>query len=186
MPDDPDGKKPSPYGVPVVALSERKSARPHRDHARPKSAADAPAFVEEEYTDKYDGEELRAMRARRPTRERLERLEDKHDELRDEFRREVGSMKVAIAGMGGQMEVIPRLVDAMESAIQNLQQREHVTFTAKVDVDKAAALDQIDARADARKVDTHKAKAKWDIITKVIAVAATITAAISTAIAAGC
>jgi hypothetical protein len=40
-----------------------------------------PAFVEEECTGKYDGDELKEARALRPTDKRLEKLEDKHDKL---------------------------------------------------------------------------------------------------------
>ncbi|HXH95575.1 MAG TPA: hypothetical protein VNH40_00060, partial [Gaiellaceae bacterium] len=36
-----------------------------------------PEFVDEEYTDRYAGEELRSMRERRPTPQRLARLEAK-------------------------------------------------------------------------------------------------------------
>jgi hypothetical protein len=47
----------------------------------PTPSPGVPAFIDEEITSQYAGEELRALRRKRPTDERIARLEDKHDKL---------------------------------------------------------------------------------------------------------
>jgi hypothetical protein len=140
----------------------------------------------EEITGTYEGEALRAARARRSTIERIARIEDKSDmhaqaleEIKAQQARhddKLSKIVVDVADMGGQFKVIPRLVEAMEKATDGLQQREHVTFTAKVDVDKAQALGEVKIR-----------QTKWQLAVKIVAVVGTIGTLISTAIAArGC
>lgn len=113
----------------------------------------APEFITDEVTGQYDDpEELAAARARRPVPDRLAKLEQKHDEFRDAVDKRLNAVEVAVASVGGEMKVIPRLVDAMQEATKALQQREHVTLTAKVEVDKARELDKVAASADRRKL----------------------------------
>lgn len=49
-------------------------------HPRAQSQPGVPSFIDEEYTGKYDGDELREHRSKRPTHARLDRLETKADE----------------------------------------------------------------------------------------------------------
>jgi hypothetical protein len=75
----------------------------------------------------------------------------------------------------------------MEKATTALQQREHVTFTAQVDVDKAQAIGRV-------KVDEAEGigaveikKAKWNMLLKIAAGLGALGTAIATALAAkGC
>ena len=178
MPDDP--KKPP--GVPTIRITETSRAVQHRDHRRqPEPEAATPVFVPEEVTGNYEGDELKKMRARRPTDERLTRLEDKHDVLDAK----VDGIAVDVAGMKGQFTVIPRLVDTMEKAIEHLQQRDHVRFTASVDVDKAKELSKVEIEALEKRdeVDADKAKRTW--ISKTLAIVSSIVATIATVVAAG-
>lgn len=121
------------------------------------------AIPEERFDDpvtgNYEGEELRAMREKRPPADRISRLEEKHDELV----KEVTETRLEVAAMSGKLEVLPRLVDLVEKAAD----AQHLTFTAKVEVDKAEKLDAIDAR-----------KAKRQLIAKVAGLAAVAGAAL--------
>src|SRR5262249_37993257 len=132
----------------------------------------------DEITGKYEGEELEERRARRPTPERILRLERKHDELAadvKEVRQDVKTVErhlceVAerVAHVDGQMEILPKVVDEMRLATRAMQEREHVTFTAKLDLDKAKALG--DQRvATQEKLDVIDArKARRRRVTKLI------------------
>lgn len=108
-----------------------------------------PVEVPDEVTGNYQGDELRDIRARRPTPERVQRLEEKHDALLaklDEHGERIGRVEVAVAGVGGKMEILPKLVESLQDATKAMQQREHVTLTAKVEVDKAEQIGQIETR----------------------------------------
>lgn len=162
-------------------MSDRKSGqRPgtHRDVLRPKTPpigiADQLAVPEDvpfETTDQFeDPEELAEMRARRPVPDRLGRLEEKHDEFRTKVEERLDKVENTVANFGGQMLVIPRLLDGLESATKAMQQREHVTFTSKVELDtakkladvdvgKAAQLDAVAAGSDKRKLKLKAAGA---------------------------
>ena len=87
--------------------------------------------------------------------------------------------------MRGQFKVIPRLVDAMENATKALQQRDHVKFTATVDVEKAKEMSKVETDTADKLLETAKKKAKLEWITKIIAIISTIGGVIATAIAAG-
>lgn len=127
----------------------------NRDHERPKTNPHGvPAFSAEEVTGQYEGDELRQARARRPTDQRIERMEGKHDELRGDFKTlaaHVGDLRESVGEMSGKLEVLPKLVDAIDRASDRVAQREHVTFTAQVDVDKAGKIAKIGDEADRRK-----------------------------------
>lgn len=91
-------------------------------------------FEREPITGNYEGEELQRMRReKRTTGERVDRLEMKHDQLVQD----VTETRVLVGEMRGELKVLPELVSVVKSVAQAGAQREHVTFTAKVDVDKA-------------------------------------------------
>jgi len=123
---------------------------PRNEDRRAKSEprAGAVEYVCDDVTGKYEGEELAIARSRRPTDTRIARLEDKHDALVAV----VGEMGQALGRVEGKLDVLPQLVDAVKDASDRAQQREHVTFTAQVEVDKAAKLDVIDARRQRRQL----------------------------------
>ncbi len=83
-----------------------------------------PAFVEEEATDKYEGEELARVRARRPTPERIGRLETKHDELA----KVVTETRVLVGEMNGKLEVLPELISIVRTSADHAAERERMTL----------------------------------------------------------
>jgi hypothetical protein len=93
-----------------------------------------PDELPDEITGQHEGEELQRLRSRRATPERISRLEEKHDQLAVA----VGRVGEAVAEMRGEMSILPRLVDALEKSA-------HVSLTARVDVDKARAMEPIEA-----------------------------------------
>ena len=135
----------------------------HRDHSnkprRPTPvsvAAVAPAqedggpaveMVTEEATGVHSGEALREIRAMRPTDMRLERLEDKHDALSEA----VGKMIGEVGEMRGELRVLPKLIEELSATARATQAREHVTFTAQVDVDTAKKVAHIHDKVDVKK-----------------------------------
>lgn len=162
----PGSRTPTPVGgVREQRAPTAPGVRDARDIYTPKSR-ELPAPHEfppdEDLTGQYDGEELARMRARRPTDKRLARLESKYDDLAEvvtETRLEVKETRGEIREMRGELKVLPELVDVLRQR----EAREHVTFTAKVEVDKAkehaqvevekaAKLDSIDAKKDRRKL----------------------------------
>jgi hypothetical protein len=122
--------------------------------------------------DQRHPEALHAARARRPTPQRFRKLEDKTDEIgkqlvqtRLDMAKEVGAIKGEVAGIKGELAVLPELVSLVKTSLENTQHRETVTFTAQVDVDtakKTAEIEKEAAIAQARetaKIDEAKAKA---------------------------
>ena len=100
-----------------------------------------PYEIPAEVTGVAEGDDLRRIRSRRPTAVRLERLEDKHDRL-DSI---VSSMGAAVGRIEGQLMVLPQLVEAVRDNADRANQREQVTFTASVEVDKAQKLGRVGA-----------------------------------------
>ncbi len=131
--------------------------------------------IEEEVTGQHSGEELRKMRARRTTGERVDRLEVKHDHSDakiDAHGERIGKLEVVVADFGGQMKILPDLVDTMKSATNALQRREDVTFTAKVGVHSAQALEEIEV-GKAGKLDViHAKQTRRERWTKILGIAA--------------
>lgn len=178
MPAD-DGRK-KPHVQPGLHVTERVVARQSvaRDVRRPDTHRPIPeVFEDEEGTGKYTGAELQEIRSRRPTDKRLERLE----QFKDEVIERLGGVEVQVAEMKGELKILPSLIETMQSATAAMQQREHVTFTAKVDVDKAQALDTVAARGDERKAKLTKLE--WG--TKAFAIVSSIVAIVATLVAAG-
>jgi hypothetical protein len=94
-------------------------ARKERDNG-------VPAEVWDEYTDRYEGEELKSLRATRSHDDRLTRLEDKHDSLVStvtETRVLVGETRV--------------LVGELKTAVDRSAAKEHATFIDELDAKKA-------------------------------------------------
>lgn len=89
-----------------------------------------------------DGDDLRRARASRPTAMRLERLEDKHDETR----RDVADLRAVVGKIDGKLDVLPQLVEAVKENADRVIQREQVTFTASVEVDKAKRIGDVKAK----------------------------------------
>lgn len=113
------------------------------------SAVPRPVESFDDITGKFEGEELRQMRrSKRDTDERIERLEVKHDSLV----KVVTETRLEVANMSGKLDVLPELVDAVRATAERTAQREHVTFTAQVDVDRAKALDGVEEKKDRRQL----------------------------------
>ena len=87
----------------------------------PTPVAGVPAFVSEEATGRYDGDELRAIRSKRPTDERIARLEDKHDELVAT----VTDVRVSIGAMSGKL-------DAFLGTISEERKQQHATEQVRI------------------------------------------------------
>ena len=141
-------------------------------------------FGAEEITGRYEGEELEEQRAARPPDERFGRLETKHDELRkdvekkhDELKKDVGDvrsdvkvlsshvsdMRSAVSGavgtLNGQEKLLTETLSIVKKTHDREADREHVTFTATVDVDRAKELAKVEVDKE-EKLDTIDAKKK--------------------------
>lgn len=120
--------------------------------ARKERDAAAPDFVAEECTDRLEGDELheaRVDRAKRDPAGRIAKLEAEQHETRKaigQTRDDVANLRVSVAEIRGDQKAANTSLSAIEKSLERVAQREHITFTAKVDVDKAQQLDAIDAR----------------------------------------
>ncbi len=146
-------------------------------------------FASEEITGRYEGEELEERRAQRPHVERIGRLEKKHDELKqdvekthDDLKRDVAEvrsdvktvsgqvsdLRAGVSGAVGKLDGQEKILGEMLSIVKMSAEREHVTFTATVEVDKAQELAKVEVGKERElaeievtkeeKVDTVKAK----------------------------
>ena len=141
-------------------------------------------FAGEEVTGRYEGEELGARRAQRPPDERFGRLEEKHDELKkdvekkhDELKKDVSDVRSDVKGLSGQVSDMRSAVSGAVGKLEGQEKlltetlsivkkthdreadREHVTFTATVDVDRAKELAKVEVDKE-EKLDTIDAKKK--------------------------
>ena len=141
-------------------------------------------FAGEEITGRYEGEELDTHRAQRPPDARFGRLEQKHDELKkhvekkhDELKKDVSDvrsdvkglsgqvsdMRSAVSGAVGKLDGQEKLLTETLSIVKKTHEREadrdHVTFTATVDVDRAKELAKVEVDKE-EKLDTIDAKKK--------------------------
>ena len=131
--------------------SEGFAARKERDAL---AASRAPEFVAEEITGNYVGVELEERRARRPTDLRIKILENKHDELKTDLREvrsdvrtvsgQVSDLREDVAGAIGKINGQESVLAETLSIVKKTAEREHVTFTAKVEVDKAHELAKVE------------------------------------------
>jgi hypothetical protein len=141
-------------------------------------------FGGEEITGRYEGEELEERRAQRPPDERFGRLEKKHDELKqdvekkhDDLKKDVsdvrsdvkvlsgqfGDMRSAVSGavgkLDGQEKLLTETLTLVRKTHDREADREHVTFTATVDVDRAKELAKVEVDKE-EKLDVFDAKKK--------------------------
>lgn len=148
----------------------------------------------DEITGRYEGELLDEKRAERPPDERILRLERKNDELkadvekkhdelkgdvkevRDDVKQlsgEVSDLRSEVAGavgkLDGQSSVLSEMLGIVKKTAEHTVEREHVSFTAKVEVDKAHELAKVEVDKEQQlasievnkeaKIDTVKTKA---------------------------
>lgn len=106
-----------------------------------------PHEVTDAVTGVLAGPALSEARAKRPTNERLERLELDKDKTHERL----GKIEVAVANIDGKMAILPQLVSALQDNTRAMQDREKITLTASVELDKAERLDGIDARKQRRR-----------------------------------
>jgi hypothetical protein len=171
--------------------AESWAARRERD-----VAAAAKEFVAEEVTGNLEGDELIERRSERPALERISRLERKNDELKKDVEKkhdelkgdvsevrsdlkrvsgQVSNLRADVAGAVGKLDgqekllgVQERLISETLSIVKKSAEREHVTFTAKVEVDKEKELASVEVDKEKKlaeiavikeeEVDTVKAK----------------------------
>lgn len=117
----------------------------------PVSGVPRPVSFDDECTGRYEGEELRAARAARAAQDpaaRIALLEAGHKELGAD----VNEIKVSVADIRGDQKAQNASLSGIEKTLERMAQREHVTFTAKVDVDKAQRLDMIESKKDRRQL----------------------------------
>ena len=141
-------------------------------------------LASEEITGRYEGEELSVRRAQRPPDERFGRLEEKHDDLKkdvekkhDELKKDVsdvrsdvkvlsgqvGNMRSEVSGavgkIDGQEKVLSEMLSIVKKTADHAADRQHVTFTAMVDVDRAKELAKVEVNKE-EQLDTIDAKKK--------------------------
>lgn len=136
-------------------------------------------FETDEITGNYEGEELEAYRSLRPLPERVTRLERKQDALRGEFKEvrgevkevradvrvlasQVGDLREDVSGAVGKIEgqapVLSEMLSIVKKAAEKTVERDHVTFTAQVDVDKAHELARVEVDKAAGLANVELAK----------------------------
>lgn len=192
MPADDGRKRPG-----EIVENVRARASQARDIRRADTHKPVPMFhpphPDDEYTDKHDrgeisDDELYAGRSKRPTDKRLDKLESFKDQMlaiKDDFVDRLGKVEVAVADMGGQFKIIPDLIDTMKNATIAMQQQQHVTFTAQVDVEKAQALGAVKVKEIKAGTEAAASKAKWAAILKLVAGVVAVATALAGAFAAG-
>jgi hypothetical protein len=170
-----DSRKPPPSSPPLKAAHARALSQNDRDaegfaaRREREAASMIPEFLHDEVTGKYEGEELQAQRESRPVTDRINRLEKKHDETRAEDVRSdvkelsghVSDLRADVSGavgkLDGQQNVLTELLSIVKNTAEHATDRDHITFTAKVDVDKAAELAKIEV-AKEQGLDTIEAR----------------------------
>ena len=97
-----------------------------------------------------DPKKLKDKRRTRTDSDRIEHLEeraDHHDEVLGKIDDKVGRMEPELSKMSGKLDILPKLVELVEMTMSAAHEREHVTFTAQVDVDTAKAKTEIEKQA---------------------------------------
>lgn len=85
---------------------------------------------DDDITGQYQGEDLAQARARRPTVQRLARLEAKQDEDRGNLH----ELAVGLAGIRGELKVLPELVELIKSKSNNEHQTRRLSMTTRARV----------------------------------------------------
>lgn len=161
--------------------------------ARREREAASKDFERDEVTGRYEGEELEQHRAERPIDARIGHLEKKHDELkaeikdvRDDVKKDVKDVRDDVkklsndvsglyaevsktAGkLDGQSGLLTEMLGIVKKTAVQAVEQSHVSFTAKVEVDKAHELAKVEVDKEQQlaaievnreeKVDVVKAK----------------------------
>lgn len=101
-------------------FGDRNEDRSHRPAAVPEQVDD------EDYTGRYEGEELREARAKRPTDKRLAKLETD----RDDIRKDVNSIKVDVGKIGSAVDTLLKIGTAEAEARQARERAEALKLEA--------------------------------------------------------
>lgn len=111
-------------------------------------------YAADDLTGKYEGAELEEERDHRPPIERIKRLERKSDAHKTELKEirtdvkelsgHVSNLRADVAGFGGKIDGQESVLSEMLSIVKKGAEREHVTFTAQVEVDKERALSEVE------------------------------------------
>lgn len=125
---------------------DRHIRRPKTPPAGVAAQLAAPEPIDDEVTGRYQGEELQAKRI-----ERIERKHDKLSEIVGAVRDDLGELKGQIGEVRGQLQALPELVRVVHDSADRAAAREHVAYSAQVDVIKARDLAAIGDQADARR-----------------------------------
>lgn len=97
-----------------------------------------------------EGEALIAAREARAAENPAQRIALIETEQKAQALR-LSRIEIATVEIRGDQKATNVSLAGIERTLERMAQREHVTFTARVDVDKAERLDTIDARKDRRK-----------------------------------
>jgi septal ring factor EnvC (AmiA/AmiB activator) len=183
-----DSRKSPPLSPLLKAAHARAQSQNDRDvegfaARRERDAASVTEFLQDDVTGKYEGEELKAQREVRPVTDRIQRLEKKHDDLRADLKDvradfksdlsdvrsdvktlsgHVGDLRSDVSGavgkLDGQQGLLTELLSIVKNTAEHASDRDHITFTAKVDVDKAQELAKVDVgkAAELAKVEVAK------------------------------
>ncbi len=150
--------KTDPHGMRIPPIIERERRREiERDRQTPKHGAIVQQSTWDDITGHHEGEDLAMARARRPTPERIARLEAKHDSLDEK----VDRIDVAVAGIAGQMQIIPDLIGSLRDELKAKREDDHVVLTTKLDIGKHEAKTRIDTQQIAT-------TSKWKMAVRII------------------
>lgn len=182
-----DPKNPPTPRLPIRPITERGGGGGDDDRYKRVEA-------ETDITANYEGAARKPQRPLRTTEKRLDHLEDFQDDVdarldsfKDEMNTRFSKMEIVVADVGGQMKILPKLVETMEKATDALRQHAHVKFTAEVDVNKQKQISEIKV-GEAKEIgDVEVKKVKWNIVLKIGAAGAALWTTISTVLMAkGC
>jgi hypothetical protein len=151
VPDYPRPKTPPP-----VPGREVRTAKEPPPAVAAQLATPEPIYEVDDLTGQHQAglitkEQLRERRGTRTPGERMDKLEDRVDELHGDVREIKGSLSV-----------LPQLASNVAALSSHMLERDHVTFTAQVDVDtakKTADIEKAAAIAVAEKKDEIKDRA---------------------------
>jgi hypothetical protein len=191
-----DGSRKTP--PPGMKKPTRMQSQDDRDAeglaARREREAAVKEFSNDEITGRYEGEELDEKRDERDDKDRIVRLEKKHDSLKKDVQKkheelkgdvkelrgdvkqlsgEFSDLRSEVAGavgkLDGQSGVLSEMLGIVKKTAEQTVERDHVSFTAKVEVDKAHELAKVEVDKEQQlaaievtkeaTVDTVKAKA---------------------------
>lgn len=106
-------------------------------------------FSEEEVTGQHEGEELLEMRRRRAQADPASRIALLETEQKEQAA-VVNEIRLDVTEIKGDQKAQNASLAGIEKTLDRMAQREHVTFTAKVDVETAEKIDVVNARTTRR------------------------------------